>query len=143
MARRICMVTGASSGIGKETSKKLAELGTTVVMVCRNQKRGEKAMSEIEGGSNKAQVELMLADFASLDSVRALAKEFQEKHDSLHVLVNNAGGVSVMRSVTVDGFETTFQVDYLSHFLLTNLLLEVLKKSAPSRVVNVSSTTSR
>ena len=139
MAQRICMVTGASSGIGKETSKKLAELGATVVMACRNRKRGEKAISEIEGVSDKAQVELMLADFASLDSVRALAKEFLEKHDSLHVLVNNAGGVSVMRSVTADGFETTFQVDYLSHFLLTNLLLEILEKSAPSRIINVSS----
>jgi NAD(P)-dependent dehydrogenase (short-subunit alcohol dehydrogenase family) len=139
MARRICMVTGASSGIGKETSKKLAELGATVVMVCRNQKRGEKAISEIEGVSNKAQVELMLADFASLDSVRALAKEFLDKHDSLHILINNAGGVNVTRSVTVDGFEATFQVDYLSHFLLTNLLLEVLERSAPSRIINVSS----
>jgi len=133
------MVTGASSGIGKETSKRLAELGAIVVLVCRNQKKGEKAMSEIKGASNNAQVELMLADFASLDSVRALAKEFLEKHHSLHVLVNNAGGVNVMRSMTADGFETTFQVDYLSHFLLTNLLLDVLEKSAPSRIVNVSS----
>ena len=133
------MVTGASSGIGKETSKKLAELGATVVMVCRNKKRGERAISQIEGGSNKAEVELMTADFTSLDSVRAMAKEFLEKHDSLDVLVNNAGGVNLTRSVTPDGFETTFQVDYLSHFLLTNLLLGVLEKSAPSRIVNVSS----
>ncbi|HXW95625.1 MAG TPA: SDR family oxidoreductase [Nitrososphaerales archaeon] len=139
MAQRICMVTGASSGIGKETSRKLAELGATVVMASRNQKRGVRAISEIKGANNNAQVELMLADFASLDSVRALVKEFLEKHDSLHVLVNNAGGVRVTRSVTSDGFETTFQVDYLSHFLLTNLLLEVLKKSAPSRIINVSS----
>jgi len=139
MAQRICMVTGASSGIGKETSRKLAELGATVVMVCRSQKRGEKAMSQIEGASNKAVVELMIADFTSLDSVRALAKEFLERHDSLHVLINNAGGVNVMRSVTADGFETTFQVDYLSHFLLTNLLLGALEKSAPSRIINVSS----
>ena len=139
MVQRICMVTGASSGIGKETSKKLVELGATVVMVCRNQKRGEKAMSEIKGASNGGQVELMLADFRSLDSVRAVAKEFLEKHDLLHVLVNNAGGVNVLRSVTTDGFEATFQVDYLSHFLLTNLLLGALEKSAPSRIINVSS----
>jgi NAD(P)-dependent dehydrogenase (short-subunit alcohol dehydrogenase family) len=139
MAKKVCMVTGASSGIGKETAKKLAELGATVVIMCRNQKRGEKAMYEIKSAGNNAPVELLLADFASLDSVRALAKEFLEEHDSLHVLVNNAGGVSVRRSVTGDGFETTFQVDYLSHFLLTNLLLEVLKKSAPSRIINVSS----
>jgi len=133
------MVTGASSGIGKETSKKLAELGATVVMVCRDEKRGEKAMSEIKGASNDAQVELLFADFTSLDSVRALAKEFLDKHESLHVLINNAGGVNVRRSVTADGYETTFQVDYLSHFLLTNLLLDVLEKSAPSRIINVSS----
>jgi len=96
-------------------------------------------MSEIKGASNNAEVELLVADFASLDSVRALAKEYLKKHDSLHVLVNNVGGVNVTRSLTADGFETTFQVDYLSHFLLTNLLLEVLEKSAPSRIINVSS----
>jgi len=139
MAGRICMVTGASSGIGKETSKKLVELGATVVMACRNQKRGEKAMSEIMAGSNDAEVELLLVDFTSLNSVRGLAKEFLEKHDSLHVLVNNAGRVTMKRSMTADGFETTFQVDYLSHFLLTNLLLGVLERSAPSRIINVSS----
>jgi len=139
MAQRTCMVTGASSGIGKETSKKLAELGATVVMVCRNRKRGEKAMSEIKAARDHARVELLLADFARLDSVRALAEEFLAKHDSLHVLINNAGEVNVTRAVTVDGFEATFQVDYLSHFLLTNLLVEVLKKSAPSRIINVSS----
>jgi len=139
MANRVCVVTGASSGIGKETAKKLAELGATVVIVCRNQKRGEKAMSEIIGAGADAPAELLVADFTSLDAVRAGAKEFLEKHDSLHVLVNNAGGVHVTRSVTADGFETTFQVDYLSHFLLTNLLLGLLKKSAPSRIINVSS----
>jgi len=96
-------------------------------------------MSEIRGASSGAQVELLFADLASLGSVRALAKEFLVKHDSLDVLVNNAGGVKVTRSVTADGFETTFQVDYLSHFLLTNLLLDVLKKSAPSRIINISS----
>jgi len=137
MAGRICLVTGASSGIGKETSRKLTMLGATVVMGCRNQKRGEEAMSEL--ASKGAEVELLVADFASLDSVRRMAKEFLRRHDSLHVLVNNAGRVGVKRSVTADGFETTFQVDYLSHFLLTNLLLGVLERSAPSRIINVSS----
>jgi len=139
MVGRVCMVTGASSGIGKETAKKLAEFGATVVIVCRNRKRGERAMSEIRSASDNTQVELLLADFSSLGAVRAVAGEFLEKHDSLHVLVNNAGGVRVMRSATADGFETTFQVDFLSHFLLTNLLLELLKRSAPSRIINVSS----
>ena len=139
MTGRVCLVTGASSGIGKETAKKLVGLGATAVMVCRNRKRGEKTVAEIKRANKNAQVELLLADFTSLDAVRSVAKELSEKHDSLHVLVNNAGGVRVMRSATADGFETTFQVDYLSHFLLTNLLLELLRKSAPSRIINVSS----
>jgi len=139
MAQKVCMITGANSGIGKETAEKLAELGAIVVMVCRSKERGEKAMAEIKKRSHSESVELLLADLASLDSVRALAKEFQEKHDALHVLVNNAGVARVRRSTTVDGFETTFQVDYLSHYLLTNLLLQSLKKSAPSRIINVSS----
>ena len=133
------MITGANSGIGKETAVKLAGLGATIVMVCRSRERGAKAMKEIKERGRSDSVELLLADLASLDSVRALARGFLEKHDGLHVLINNAGGVRLMRSTTVDGFETTFQVDYLSHFLLTNLLLEALKKSAPSRIVNVSS----
>jgi len=139
MAGRVCLVTGANSGIGKETAVGLAELGTKVVMVCRSRERGEAALADIRKRSRSDSVELLLADLASLDSVRALAKEFLEKHESLHVLVNNAGVAMVRRSETVDGFETTFQVDYLSHFLLTNLLLDQLKRSAPSRIVNVSS----
>jgi len=140
MAGRVCMITGANSGIGKATAEKLAGLGATVVMACRSRERGEKAMADITRRSRSDSVELLLADFTSFDSVRALAKEFSEKHDSLHVLVNNAGVARLRRSTTVDGFENTFQVDYLSHFLLTNLLLELLKKSAPSRIINVSST---
>ena len=139
MNQKVCIVTGASSGIGKETAEGLAELGATVVMVCRSRKRGDDALADIRRRSGSNSVELLLADFASLDSVRTLAKEFMQKHDSLDVLVNNAGVAMLRRSVTVDGFETTFQVDYLSHFLLTNLLLDELKRRAPSRIVNVSS----
>jgi NAD(P)-dependent dehydrogenase (short-subunit alcohol dehydrogenase family) len=139
MKGKVCMVTGANSGIGKETARKLAGLGAEVVMVCRNREKGEKAAREIRQGAQNGSVELLLADFASFASVRGLAKEFGESHDKLDVLVNNAGVAQVRRSVTADGFETTFQVDYLSHFLLTNLLLELLKRSAPARIVNVSS----
>ena len=138
MAGKVCMVTGANSGIGRVTAEELAGMGATVVMVCRNRSKGERALSEMRektGGS----LELLLADFASLDSVRRLAEEFRKTHDSLQVLVNNAGRVGVRRSVTADGFETTFQVNYLSHFLLTRLLLDSLKRGAPSRIVNVSS----
>jgi NAD(P)-dependent dehydrogenase (short-subunit alcohol dehydrogenase family) len=113
-------------------------MGGTLVMVCRNRSRGERARSEIHAKTG-GEVELLLADFASLDSVRRLAEEFRKTHDSLQVLVNNAGMVRLRRSVTTDGFETTFQVNYLSHFLLTRLLLDSLEKGAPSRIVNVSS----
>jgi NAD(P)-dependent dehydrogenase (short-subunit alcohol dehydrogenase family) len=139
MAQKVCMVTGASSGIGKETAVKLAELGAAVVIVCRNGDRGAKAMGDVKKRSGSNAVELLLADFASLSSVRALSKEFAEKHSSLNALVNNAGVARLRRSVTADGFETTFQVNYLSEFLLTNLLLDLMKRSAPSRVINVSS----
>jgi NAD(P)-dependent dehydrogenase (short-subunit alcohol dehydrogenase family) len=139
MAGKVCIVTGANSGIGKATAKRLAEQGARVAMVCRNKEKGEKAMADIKQGSRSDSVELLLSDFASLASVRALARTFEESHDALHVLVNNAGVAQVRRSVTEDGFETTLQVDYLSHFLLTNLLLDLLKKSSPSRIVNVSS----
>jgi NAD(P)-dependent dehydrogenase (short-subunit alcohol dehydrogenase family) len=138
MSGKVCMVTGANSGIGRATAEQLAMMGASVVMVCRSRSKGERTLSEIRnktGGS----VELLLADFASLDSVRRLVEQFTKTHDSLQVLVNNAGLAKVRRTVTGDGFETTFQVNYLSHFLLTRLLLDILKKGAPSRVVNVSS----
>lgn len=139
MSGRVCVVTGANSGIGKATAERLAELGATVVMVCRSRERGEGALGEIKRKSGSSDVELLIADFASLESVRSLAREYLGSHGSLHVLVNNAGVAKVRRAVTGDGFETTFQVDYLSQYLLTNLLLGVLEKSAPSRVVLVSS----
>jgi NAD(P)-dependent dehydrogenase (short-subunit alcohol dehydrogenase family) len=134
------MVTGANSGIGKATAVGLAGLGATVVLVCRDRGRGERAMADIREKTGNSSLELYLADFASLQSVRDLAKEYAGSHNSLHVLVNNAGVAQVTRSVTADGFETTFEVDYLSQFLLTNLLLDVIKRSAPSRIVIVSST---
>ena len=139
MVGKVCMVTGANSGIGKVTAEKLVEQGAQVVMVCRNREKGEKAMADIKQGSRIGNVELFLSDLASLASVRELVRAFEESHDALHVLVNNAGLARVRRSVTGDGFETTFQVDYLSHFLLTNLLLDLLKKGRPARIVNVSS----
>ncbi len=139
MEGKTCVVTGASSGIGKVSAERLASMGARVVMVCRSQGRGERAKAELEAKSRSGSFELMLADLASLDSVRAFAQSYGESHDSLHVLLNNAGVARLRRSLTVDGFETTFQVNYLSPFLLTNLLLPLLKRSAPSRIVNVSS----
>ncbi len=136
---KTCIITGATSGIGKASAEQLALMGAHVVMVCRNQKKGDRAKAEVEAKSGIKSLELMRADLSSLASVRAFAEEFLKNHDALHVLLNNAGVALPLRSTTIDGFETTFQVNYLSHFLLTNLLLPILKKSAPSRIVNVSS----
>ncbi len=133
------MITGANSGIGKAACIQLARMGATIVMVCRDRKKGEHALIDIKTKSGNDSIELLLADLGSFNSVRQLAEEFEAKHDRLHVLVNNAGLFRFRRSPTVDGFETTFQVNYLSHFLLTNLLLEVLKRSAPSRIISISS----
>src|SRR3989449_1342233 len=139
MAGRICMVTGANSGIGKATAAGLAEMGATVILVCRNKEKGEAALSEIKEKSGNNSLDLMLADMSSLQSVRQLASEFRRKYDRLHVIVNNAGLFMIRRKTTGDGLETTFEVDYLSHFLLTGLLIDLLKAGAPSRLVEVSS----
>ena len=135
---KTCLVTGANSGIGKETAKALAQMKADVVMVCRNKEKGEAARQEIEKKTENASVDLLLCDLSSLAEVRTLAAEVRNRYGKLNVLVNNAGLFS-LSGKTKDGFERTFAVDYLAPFLLTNLLLELLKSSAPSRIVNVSS----
>jgi len=139
MKDKIVMITGANSGIGKAASLALANMGATVVMVARNKEKGEAAKAEIIRETGNSSVDLLLADLSSLDSVRQLATEFQKKYPKLHVLINNAGLFNQGRHVTTDGYENTFATNYLAAFLLTNLQLEQLKASAPSRVINVSS----
>jgi NAD(P)-dependent dehydrogenase (short-subunit alcohol dehydrogenase family) len=133
-----CLITGANSGIGRETALGLAQMRANVVMVCRDKEKGEAARQDIADKAKNSSIELMLCDLSSLAEIRRLATEVVEKHGRLHALVNNAGLFS-LSGKTVDGFETTFAVDYLAPFLLTNLLLQLLKESAPSRIVNVSS----
>ncbi|MFX1298453.1 MAG: SDR family oxidoreductase, partial [Promethearchaeota archaeon] len=111
----------------------------TVVMVCRNLKRGEAALAEIKQKSGNGSVKLMIADLSSMDSIRQFAADFKAKYQKLHVLVNNAGVHLAERIVTVDGYECTFATNHLAYFLLTNLLLDVIKASAPARIINVSS----
>jgi NAD(P)-dependent dehydrogenase (short-subunit alcohol dehydrogenase family) len=137
---KTCMITGSNSGIGKATAVSLAKMGARVVMVCRDPAKGESAREEIvaTSGAKAEDVALMTADLSSLASVRNLASGFLASNRELHVLINNAGLILGDRVVTREGFETTFVVNYLSHFLLTNLLLGVLRSSAPSRIVNVS-----
>src|SRR3989449_5367390 len=139
MKDRVVMVTGANSGIGKAASIALAKMGATVVMVARNVERGETARSEIIKDSQNNSIDLLLSDLSSLESVRQLAAEFQKKYSKLHVLINNAGLFNQRRHVTTDGYENTFATNYLAPFLLTNLQLDLLRASAPSRIINVSS----
>jgi NAD(P)-dependent dehydrogenase (short-subunit alcohol dehydrogenase family) len=139
MQGKICMVTGANSGIGKATALALAQMGATVVMVCRDRARGEQARSEITTQSRNNAVDLLQADLSSQQSIRQLVEHFQHHYTHLHVLINNAGATFSGRRETVDGVEMMFAVNYLAPFLLTHLLLDVLTASAPARIVNVSS----
>jgi NAD(P)-dependent dehydrogenase (short-subunit alcohol dehydrogenase family) len=139
MRGRICLVTGANSGIGRATTEALARMGARVVMVCRDRGRGEQARAEVSRDSGNAQVELFVADLGSSPSIRALSGELHQRLHHLNVLVNNAGTYLTKREVTADGLEATFAVNHLGYFLLTNLLLDLLEAGAPSRIVNVSS----
>jgi NAD(P)-dependent dehydrogenase (short-subunit alcohol dehydrogenase family) len=139
MVGKVCIVTGANAGIGKETALGLAKLGATVVMVCRDRQRGEEAQSEIKRKSGNDDVELMLCDLSSQRSIKQFAPIFAQRYDRLDVLVNNAGIVLREHSMTEDGLESTFAINHLGYYLLTNLLLDLLKKSAPSRIINVAS----
>ena len=139
MTGKVCLVTGANAGIGKATTLGLARMGATVVMVCRNRERGESAQAEIAAKSGSRNVDLLIADLSSQGSIRKLARAFTSQYPQLHVLINNAGTITPRRRLTVDGIETQFAVNHLAPFLLTNLLLDTLKTSAPARVVTVSS----
>jgi NAD(P)-dependent dehydrogenase (short-subunit alcohol dehydrogenase family) len=139
MSGKICIVTGANSGIGKETALGLAQMGARVIMVCRNAEKGKAALEEIRRESGSSQVDLLIADMSSQASVRALAEEIRQKYPRLDVLVNNAGGAASARTLSADGIEMTLATNHLGAALLTFLLLDLLKASAPSRIVNVSS----
>ena len=143
MIGKTCIVTGANSGIGKETALGLAQIGARVVMVCRNAEKGKAALEEIRRESGSSQVDLLIADMSSQASVRALAEQIRQKHPCLDVLVNNAGGAAWARTLSAEGFELTLAANYLGAALLTLLLLDLLKASAPARIVNVSSSESQ
>jgi NAD(P)-dependent dehydrogenase (short-subunit alcohol dehydrogenase family) len=136
MDGKVCVVTGATNGIGRETALALARRGATVALCARDEARGEAALAEVAAGAGPR---LFVADFASLTQVRRLAREIDEAFPRLDVLVNNAGAIHMRRKRTVDGLEATFAVNHLAPFLLTSLLLPKLRASAPSRIVNVAS----
>jgi NAD(P)-dependent dehydrogenase (short-subunit alcohol dehydrogenase family) len=136
---KVVVITGANAGIGKETAVDLAKRGGKVYIACRDIKRGEDALKEIKERSKSDNVHFLQLDLASMDSVREFSRKFHEAEDQLHILVNNAGIMACPKGKTKDGFELQLGTNHLGHFLLTNLLLDLLKSSAPSRVVVVSS----
>ncbi|MGZ4145386.1 MAG: SDR family oxidoreductase [Actinomycetota bacterium] len=138
MDGRVCVITGGTSGIGKETARALAERGARVVLINRNAEKGTAVAAEIARTAT-VPVEMVHGDMSSFASIRAAAAEVLDRYPRIDVLINNAGVFRVRRHVTADGFEETFAVNHLAPFLLTNLLLARLKESAPSRVVIVAS----
>lgn len=139
---KVCMITGANSGIGKRAALQLAQKGATVVMVCRSKERGEAALTEIKKESGNESVNLLLADLSSQKAIRELVKNFKKTYDQLHVLINNAANFDFTLKnpvLTEEGVEVIFATNHLGPFLLTNLLLDVMKKSAPSRIINIAS----
>jgi len=137
LSGRVYIVTGANSGSGFATTKQLAEQGALVIGACRRVDAGKEAFADL--GNIRGSVEIMELDLNSLDSVRRFAEAFLVKYKRLDGLVNNAGVMHTPEGRTKDGFETQFGINYLGHFLLTELLLDTLKASAPARIVNVSS----
>jgi NAD(P)-dependent dehydrogenase (short-subunit alcohol dehydrogenase family) len=136
---RTCVVTGASSGIGKETARELSRLGATVILACRSAERGQSARAEIARDTGNERVEVGLVDFASQASIRAFARDLAERHPELHVLVNNAGMWSARRRFSPDGIELTWATNQLGYFLGTELLAPLLQRTGSARIVVVAS----
>ncbi len=139
MNGKICLVTGGTNGIGKATAQALAQMGGTVMIVGRSAPKTAQVVEEIRAASSNQNVDSLLADLSSQQEVRRLANEFMSRYSHLHILINNAGAVFMQRQLSVDGIEMTFALNHLAPFLLTDLLLDTLRASAPARIINVSS----
>ncbi len=139
MKGKVVLITGSTDGIGKEAARSLAERGATVILHGKTQERVNEAATELRRKVKQGIFHTSVADFTSLQQVSAMANDLIARFPRIDVLINNAGVYMKQRVLTVDGYETTFEVNYLSHFLLTNLLLDVLKQSAPARIIHVSS----
>lgn len=139
MNDRICLVTGATAGVGFETARGLAQQGATVVIVGRSLERSRAAAERITGLTGNPRIEYLVADLSIQAEIRRVAAEFQQRHQRLHVLVNNVGGLFLNGQVSADGIEMTLALNHLGYYLLTRLLCPILKASAPARIVNVAS----
>ena len=139
MNGKICLITGGTNGIGKSTALELARMGADVIIVGRNAQKTSSVVEEIRSATGNVKVDSLLADLSSQQDVRQLADEFRSKYSQLHVLINNAGGFFMKRQISIDGIEMTFAVNHLAGFLLSNLLLDMIKTSGHTRIINVSS----
>ncbi|MFL5531021.1 MAG: SDR family oxidoreductase [Gemmatimonadales bacterium] len=138
MTGRVCVITGASRGIGRASAEALASLGASLTLVCRQQVDGDKVANEI-ASRHPAALDVVAADLSSQTDIQRAAAQIRKRHPAIHVLINNAGVFTRRRQLTFDGLEQQFAVNHLAYFLFTNLLLDCLKAAAPSRIINVSS----
>ncbi len=139
MAGKVVLITGGTGGIGRVTAEKLAGMGAEVVIIARNREKAQRVVNEIKQGTGNQNVDFLIADLSSQAQVRQVADEFRHRYNRLDVLINNAGGFFMKRELSVDGIPYTWALNHYAYFLLTNLLLDMLEASAPSRIINVSS----
>lgn len=139
MRGKVCLVTGANQGIGRATAEGLARQGAVVLIACRNRERGERAKAEIIAATGNPQIELLVADLSIQAQVRQLVEDIKAHHTRLDVLISNAGAFFARRTLTVDDVEATFAVNHLACFILVNELADLLRASAPARVIVVAS----
>lgn len=132
-----CLITGANTGLGLAVSKKIVKMGANTIMLCRNKEKGENAVLEIRNEIPNASVELMICDFSSMKSIQNFIEEFKGKHQKLDLLFNNAAVMKKKRTVTEDGFEMMFQVNYLAPFILMNSFLELLENGSSPFIINI------
>jgi NAD(P)-dependent dehydrogenase (short-subunit alcohol dehydrogenase family) len=138
MYGKVVLITGANSGVGRVTARELAKQGACVLMVCRDTGRGSEALAEVARSAAGPGPQLLLADLSSQQSVRALADDVRRRFTAIDVLINNAAGIFAQREVTTDGIEKTFATNHLGPFLLTNLVLDLLREAASGRIINVA-----
>ena len=139
MEGKLCLITGATDGIGKETAKSLAGFNARLILVGRDQNKGESVRNELMVQTGNDQIDIMTADLSNMNAIQKLSVEIHQKYNKLNVLINNAGAFFSKREITDDGFEKTFALNHLGYFLLTKLLLDLIKKGKNPRIINVAS----